>query len=57
MNWFINFLKDERGLETIEFITAAVPVTGGGALAFVAIREDVGSKSETLIEIIAVENP
>ena len=57
MNWFINFLKDERGLETIEFITAAVPVTGGGALAFVAIREDVGSKSETLIEIIAVDNP
>ncbi len=55
MNWFINFLKDERGLEATEFLTAAVPVTGGAAVAFVSLKDDLTAKSATLIETIAVD--
>ncbi len=54
MNWIISFLKDERGLEAVEFLTAAVPVTGGAAVAFVALKEDIAAKGGTLIETIAV---
>lgn len=54
MNWFINFLKDERGLETTEFLTAAVPVTTGGAVAFVSLRDDIQNKATDLIQIISV---
>lgn len=31
-NWFINFLRDERGAESIEFGVTAV-VVGGGSIA------------------------
>ena len=55
INWFINFLKDERGLEATEFLTAAVPVTGGAAVAFVSLKDDLTAKSATLIETIAVD--
>ena len=55
MNWIISFLKDERGLEAVEFLTAAVPVTGGAAVAFVALKEDISTKGGTLIDAIAVD--
>ena len=55
MRTLIDFFKDESGLEAIEFLTAAVPVTGGAAVAFVALREDLTAKSTTLIETIAVD--
>ena len=55
MNWIISFLKDERGLEAVEFLTAAVPVTGGAAVAFVALKDDLTTKSGTLIDAISVE--
>jgi hypothetical protein len=51
----IDFIRDERGLEAVEFLTAAVPVTGGAAVAFVALKEDLTAKGTTLIETIAVE--
>lgn len=55
MKTLLEFLKDERGLEAVEFLTAAVPVTGGAAVAFVALRDDLTAKSATLIESISVE--
>ena len=54
MKSIIRFILDERGLEAVEFLTAAVPVTGGAAVAFVALKEDLTTKSTTLIETIAV---
>ena len=55
MRTLINFFKDESGLEATEFLTAAVPVTGGAAVAFVSLKEDLTAKSVTLIETIAVD--
>lgn len=55
MKTLLEFLKDERGLEATEFLTAAVPVTGGAAVAFVSLKDDLVAKSATLIETISVE--
>lgn len=55
MQAIIDFIRDERGLEATEFLTAAVPVTGGAAVAFVALKDDLTAKSATLIQSIAVE--
>jgi len=54
MQAIIDFFRDESGLETTEFLVAAVPVTTGGATAFVSLRDDITAKSLTLIETIAV---
>jgi hypothetical protein len=50
-----NFILDERGLEATEFLVAAVPVTGGASVAFVSLRDDLITKSSTLIETISVD--
>jgi hypothetical protein len=55
MQALIDFIRNERGLEATEFLTAAVPVTGGAAVAFVSLKEDLTAKSVTLIETIAVD--
>ena len=55
MNCVKRFLIDESGLEATEFLTAAVPVTGGAAVAFVSLKDDLVAKSATLIESIAVD--
>lgn len=55
MNCVKRFIIDERGLEATEFLTAAVPVTGGAAVAFVSLKDDLVAKSATLIESIAVD--
>ena len=55
MQAFIDFIRDQRGLEATEFLTAAVPVTGGAAVAFVSLKDDLVAKSATLIEAIAVD--
>lgn len=55
MNCVKRFLLDESGLEATEFLTAAVPVTGGAAVAFVALKEDLTAKGTQLIQTIAVD--
>ena len=55
MKTLVDFFKDESGLEATEFLTAAVPVTGGAAVGFVSLQADLTAKSATLIETIAVD--
>jgi len=55
MQALIDFIRDERGLEATEFLTAAVPVTGGAAVAFVSLKDDLTAKGIQLIETIAVD--
>ena len=37
-NMILNFVKDERGVESAEFAVAAVTVAGGTAATFTAIK-------------------
>lgn len=53
-NWILNFVKDERGVESAEFAVAAVTVAGGTAATFTAIKGNLKDKGDALIAAIDV---
>lgn len=54
-NWIMNFVKDERGVESSEFAVAAVTIAGGTAATFTAIKGNLKDKGDTLISAIEVD--
>lgn len=54
-NWIMNFVKDERGVESSEFAVAAVTIAGGTAATFTAIKGNLKDKGNTLISAIEVD--
>lgn len=55
MKTLINFLKDERGVESAEFAVAAVTVAGGTAATFTIIKNNLKDKGDALVQAIAVD--
>ena len=55
MNWIMNFVKDERGVETIEFAVAGLTVAGGAAASLTAIKDDVQDKGAAIIAAVTVD--
>tara|TARA_B100001059_G_C17274326_1_gene305154 strand:+ start:273 stop:449 length:177 start_codon:yes stop_codon:yes gene_type:complete len=54
-NWMINFVKDERGVESAEFAVASVSIAGGTAAVFTTIKGNLKDKGDALINAIAVD--
>ena len=54
-NWIMNFVKDERGVESSECAVAAVTIAGGTAATFTAIKGNLKDKGNTLISAIEVD--
>ncbi|MEE2895746.1 MAG: hypothetical protein VX726_08395 [Planctomycetota bacterium] len=54
-NWILNFVKDERGVESVEFSVAAVSVAGGTAATFTTIKSNLQDKGDALISAIEVD--
>ena len=54
-NMILNFVKDERGVESAEFAVAAVCVAGGTAATFTAIKGNLKDKGDALINAINVD--
>jgi Flp pilus assembly pilin Flp len=55
MNWILNFVKDERGVETVEFTVAGLTVAGGAAASLTAIKSDVQTKGAAIITAVSVD--
>ncbi len=55
MKWFMNFVKDERGVETLEVSVAGLTIAGGAAAGLTAIKDDVQSKGDAIITAITVD--
>ena len=53
-NWILNFIKDERGAESVEFGISSLVIAGGAAAGLNSVKENLQSKSEYLIESIDV---
>lgn len=54
-NMIMNFVKDERGVESAEFAVAAVSIAGGTAATFTAIKGNLKDKGDVLIDAINVD--
>ncbi|MAD18815.1 MAG: Flp family type IVb pilin [Planctomycetaceae bacterium] len=55
MNWILNFVKDERGVEPVEFAVAGLTVAGGAAASLTTIKEDVQTKGAAIISAVTVD--
>lgn len=55
MKWILNFIKDERGVETVEFAVAGLTVAGGAAASLSAIKTDVQTKGAAIITAVTVD--
>ncbi|MFB0985157.1 MAG: hypothetical protein QMB94_02590 [Phycisphaerales bacterium] len=55
MNWIMNFVKDERGVETVEFAVAGLTVAGGAAASLSLIKDDVQAKGTAIITAVTVD--
>ena len=54
-NWIMNFVKDERGVESAEFAVGAVTIAGGTAATYTTIKNDLKSKGDALVTAINVD--
>lgn len=48
--WVLNFLKDERGAETVEFGIGALVIGGGAAAGLTSLKGNLQDKTDQLIE-------
>ena len=48
--WVLNFLKDERGAETVEFGIGALVIGGGAAAGLTSLKGNLQDKTDELIE-------
>lgn len=48
--WVLNFLKDERGAETVEFGIGALVIGGGAAAGLSSLKGNLQDKTDELIE-------
>ena len=55
MNWILNFVKDERGVETLEFTVSGLVIVGGAAGSLTAIKTDVQTKGADILTAVAVD--
>ncbi len=51
----MNFVKDERGVETVEFAVAGLTVAGGAAASLSLIKDDVQAKGTAIITAVTVD--
>ena len=54
-NMILNFIKDERGVESAEFAVAAVTIAGGTAATFTTIKGNLKDKGDALVDAINVD--
>ncbi len=54
-NWIMNFVKDERGVESAEYSVAALTIAGGTAATFTAIKGNLKDKGDALVQAINVD--
>jgi Flp pilus assembly pilin Flp len=55
MKWILNFVKDERGVESLEFTVAGLTVAGGATAGLTAIKEDVQTKGADILTAISAD--
>ena len=55
MKGILNFVKDERGVETLEFSVAGLTVAGGAAASLTAIKDDVQTKGTAILSAVTVD--
>jgi Flp pilus assembly pilin Flp len=48
-NWVMNFIKDERGAETVELSISAVVVGGGAVTGYTNLKTKIGEKQDDVI--------
>ena len=54
-NWILNFIKDERGAETVEFSVGALTIAGGAAAGYTSLKDNLQDKTDQLIDKISVD--
>ena len=54
-NWILNFIKDERGAETVEFSLSALTIGGGAAAGYTSLKDNLQDKTADLIDKISVD--
>jgi Flp pilus assembly pilin Flp len=55
IKWITNFIKDERGAETVEFGVGALTIAGGAAAGFTTLKDNLKGKTDELIDAISVD--
>ena len=54
IKWITNFIKDERGAESVEFGISSLVIAGGAAAGLSSVKDNLQSKTQYLIESIDV---